>query len=70
MPTDVSGLPPADSPGTEAARLAIMKCIQDACGAPLADAVSIQAKHSAEFMVTKACKSGAIGAEFTKTMAV
>jgi enoyl-CoA hydratase/carnithine racemase len=70
MPTEVSGLPAADSPGSEAARVAIMKCIQDSCGASLADAVSIQAKHSADFMVTKACTGGVIGAEFTKTMAV
>jgi enoyl-CoA hydratase/carnithine racemase/3-hydroxyacyl-CoA dehydrogenase len=70
VPTEVSGLPPADSVDNETARAAIMKCIQDACGAPLGDAVAIQAKHSADFMVTKACKDGQIGAEFTKTMAV
>jgi len=70
LPTEVSGLPPADSPGNEAARVAIMSCIQHACGAPLTDALAIQAKRSAEFMVTSACKEGRIGAEFTKTMAV
>ena len=41
VPSEVSGLPAADSPDHEAARAAIMKCIQDACGAPLADAVTI-----------------------------
>ena len=70
VPSEVSGLPAADSPDHEAARAAIMKCIQDACGAPLADAVTIQAKHSGDFMVSSACKKGAIGAEFLKTMAV
>lgn len=70
VPSEVSGLPAADSPDHEAARAAIMKCIQDACGAPLADAVTIQAKHSGDFMVSSACKKGAIGADFTKTMAV
>ncbi len=70
LPKEVSGLPPADSPATDDARSAIMKCIQESCGAALADAVSIQAKHSADFMVTKACTGGAIGAEFSKTMAV
>ncbi len=70
MPTEVSGLPPADSPATEDARSAIMKCIQDSCGVSLADAVSIQAKHSGDFMVTKVCTGGAIGAEFSKTMVV
>ncbi len=70
VPSEVSGLPAADSPDHEAARAAIMKCIQDACGAPLADAVTIQAKHSGDFMVSSACKKGAIGADFMKTMAV
>jgi enoyl-CoA hydratase/carnithine racemase len=69
MPTDISGLPPTDSPASESARTAIMKCIQDACGTALADAIDVQAKHSAGFMVTKACKEGQIGADFTKTMA-
>jgi enoyl-CoA hydratase/carnithine racemase/3-hydroxyacyl-CoA dehydrogenase len=70
MPTDVSGLPAADSPANEAARSAIMKCIQDACGAALTEAVDIQAKHSADFMVSPACKGGVIGADYTKTMGV
>ena len=70
VPSEVSGLPAADSPDHEAARAAIMKCIQDACGVPLADAVTIQAKHSGDFMVSSACKKGAIGADFMKTMAV
>jgi enoyl-CoA hydratase/carnithine racemase len=70
MPTDISGLPAADSPATEAARSAIMKCIQDSCGAALSDAAAIQARHSAEFMVSPACKGGAIGADYAKTMLV
>lgn len=70
MPTEVSGLPSAESPGNEAARVAIMSCIQHACGAPLAGALNIQAQRSAEFMVSTACREGQIGAEYTKTMAV
>ncbi|NQT93761.1 MAG: hypothetical protein HQ559_13455, partial [Lentisphaerae bacterium] len=70
VPSEVSGLPAADSVDHEAARAAIMKCIQDSCGAALSDAVTIQAKHSADFMVTPACNKGRIGAEFSKTMAV
>ncbi len=70
IPSDISGLPAADSAGAEAGRLAIMKCIQDSCGATLADAVTIQAKHSGDFMVTAACNKGRIGAEYTKTMAI
>ena len=40
------------------------------CGAKLADAITIQAKLSGEFMKTSACKKGRVGSEFTKTMAV
>jgi len=70
VPSEVSGLPPADSAAHEAGRAAIMKCIQDSCGAAISDAVTVQAKHSADFMVTAACNKGRIGAEYTKTMVV
>ncbi|MHC4931926.1 MAG: enoyl-CoA hydratase-related protein [Planctomycetota bacterium] len=70
IPKDVAGLPPPDSPANAAAREAIAKCIQDACGATLADALDIQSKHSGDFMLSKACQSGAVGAEYTKTMKV
>jgi enoyl-CoA hydratase/carnithine racemase/3-hydroxyacyl-CoA dehydrogenase len=70
VPTDVSGLPGPGSPEAAAARDAIMSCIKDACGAVLSDALPAQAKHSAGFMVSKACKAGRIGTEYTKTMLV
>jgi hypothetical protein len=70
MPREVSGLPASDNPGTGAARLAILDSIQKSCGSPLSEALSIQARHSAEFMKTSACKQGRIGAEFTKAMSV
>jgi enoyl-CoA hydratase/carnithine racemase len=63
-------LPPTESPAAESARKAILDCIRASCGASLADALSIQAKHSAEFMRTPACRKGRVGSEFTKTMGV
>ena len=68
--TEVSGLPPAGSPATEAARAAIMECVQEACAVPLAAALSVQAKHSAAFMVSEACRGGVVGADFAKTVMV
>jgi enoyl-CoA hydratase/carnithine racemase len=70
VPTDVSDLPAAGSPATEVARKAILASIQASCGVPPGEALAIQARHSAEFMLTKACKKGAVGAEYSRTMAV
>jgi enoyl-CoA hydratase/carnithine racemase len=68
--TEIAAVPTSDNPALEAARKAIMDTIQHACGSPLAEALTVQAKHSAGFMVDAHCKNGRIGAEFTKTMAV
>jgi enoyl-CoA hydratase/carnithine racemase/3-hydroxyacyl-CoA dehydrogenase len=70
VPLEVAGLPAAGSPGVEAARGAIMACIIDACDATLFEALPAQAKHSAGFMVSSACREGVIGTDYTKTMAV
>jgi len=70
VPTDVANVPPPDSPAMAEARVAIAKCVQDACGATLADALDIQSKHSGDFMVTKACLGGVIGADWAKTTKV
>ncbi|NIM48989.1 MAG: hypothetical protein GTN62_04065 [Gemmatimonadales bacterium] len=70
IPKELPGLPAADAPGTEAARRAIVACIDDACHTTLAEALTAQAKHSAEFMLSSACREGRIGAEYTRTMAV
>jgi enoyl-CoA hydratase/carnithine racemase len=67
VPTDVSGLPSADDPAAKAARKAIMDSIQGSCSAKLTDALDVQTKHSAEFMTTKACKKGRVGAEYART---
>ncbi|MFH1529399.1 MAG: hypothetical protein ABIK09_01550 [Pseudomonadota bacterium] len=68
LPTEVSL--PAGGPATEAARRAILGTIQGACGVPLSEALAVQARHSAEFMVTQACKKGVVGGEYNKTMRV
>jgi len=65
-----AGLPASDNPSTEAARKAIMQSIQDACGVPLAEALKVQAGHSAGFMVTPFCRQGGIGTERQRTMMV
>jgi enoyl-CoA hydratase/carnithine racemase len=70
VPTEVSGLAAADGDLATAARKAIIDTVQHSCGATLSDAIAIQTKHSAEFMVSPACQKGQIGSEFTKTMAV
>jgi enoyl-CoA hydratase/carnithine racemase len=70
VPTEVRGLPAPDSALEAAARKAILDCVRQSCGATLSDALSVQTKHSAAFMLSDACRGGRIGTEFTKTMAV
>jgi enoyl-CoA hydratase/carnithine racemase len=70
LPTEAPGLTPATTPETEAARKAIIDCVAQACGASLAEALAIQAQHSAGFMASPACRKGAIGAMAKKTLAV
>lgn len=70
VPTDVPGLSPAGSAATEAARQAIVDTVQASCGVALAEALGVQAGHSARFMVTDACTRGVVGGEYAKTMKV
>jgi len=67
---EVSGLPPVGGPEAAAGRAAIMDCVQRACAVPLAEALAVQAKHSAAFMVSEACRSGVVGADYAKTVLV
>jgi enoyl-CoA hydratase/carnithine racemase len=67
---EISGLPPAGTPASEAGRKAILACIDGACHTPLTDALGVQAKHSAEFMVSAACREGRVGAEYARTVLV
>jgi enoyl-CoA hydratase/carnithine racemase/3-hydroxyacyl-CoA dehydrogenase len=71
----LSGIPTGDlpnsgNPSVEAARGAIMSTIQGSCGTPLAEALDVQARHSGDFMVTKYCRKGVVGGEYTKTVKV
>jgi enoyl-CoA hydratase/carnithine racemase len=65
----LKGLPrsgDAASPGAQA----IQECVVKSCGVSVAEALDIQARHSAAFMTKKACLKGMIGTTFTKTMTV
>ena len=68
--TTEGDLPAADSPGMEAARRAILECVQQACALPLSEALAVQAKRSADFLASATCREGQIGAEYTRTMSV
>jgi enoyl-CoA hydratase/carnithine racemase len=59
-----------DNPLMEAARKAIMETIIDSCSKNLEEALDIQAKHSADFMLSDYCRRGKIGEEFKKVMNV
>jgi enoyl-CoA hydratase/carnithine racemase/3-hydroxyacyl-CoA dehydrogenase len=65
-----AGLSEAANPNTETARRAILKAIEDSCRRPLTDALAVQAKHSAAFMCSPACRTGAIGSAYEKTVSV
>ena len=69
MPNDVPGLPEPEAP-TALARAAIMECVQRSCAVPLAEALGVEALLAGAFMASKACRAGAIGEEFSKTMEV
>jgi len=70
MPVDRGGLAAAGDPAVEAARDAIFRNIKESTQATLSEALLIQARHSGEFMTTKPCQKGAVGAVCSKIMAV
>ncbi|MCK4765461.1 MAG: hypothetical protein KAW12_24880 [Candidatus Aminicenantes bacterium] len=70
LPKETGSIVPPGDAKLEAARLAIFKNIQASCAAPLTEAITIQAKHSADFMLNPLCQKGSIGAEFYKTMKI
>jgi enoyl-CoA hydratase/carnithine racemase len=70
VPREVPDLPVTGGPEREAAARAIVECVQGACGAPLGEALEIQARHSAHFMAGSTCRKGEVGAQYTKTMVV
>lgn len=70
IPDSAPGLPASECPATDAARKAIVDCVRASCGVPAAEAIGIQARHSAAFMTTGPCRKGRVGSEFSRTMAV
>lgn len=69
IPTEVK-LPAPDNAGMKAARKAILDTIVASCGVSLAEALSVQSKHSASFMTSNYCKKGMVGAAFNQVMNV
>jgi hypothetical protein len=69
LEVDAPGLPEG-SEATEAARRAIAECVRAACEVPLAEAVDVQANHSAGFMLTKWCRRGVVGSAYQREMAI
>jgi enoyl-CoA hydratase len=69
VPSDIR-LEPAENPGMETARKAILDTVRDSGSVDLNEALTIQAKHSANFMISKFCKQGKIGAEYNRVMNV
>ncbi len=70
LPVDMPGPAPSDSSAAEVARKAIMDTIRASCEVPLSQALEVQARHSAGFMVTTACRKGMIGASYKRVMEV
>jgi enoyl-CoA hydratase/carnithine racemase len=61
-------LPPASDTAIEGARKAVMACIRDSCSVPLSEALSRQARHSAEFMAGELCRKGAVGNDAARVL--
>ncbi len=69
LPSD-TGVPDSGIPSMEIARKAILDCARAACSTTLAQALDVQAKHSAGFMLSKACQKGVVGTTAAKTLKV
>jgi len=70
VPTEPNGIEKASGPAMQAGRQAILDTIRHSCGVPLSEAITIQAKHSGEFMSSSPCRNGMIGSAFAKSEAV
>ena len=44
--------------------------IQASCGVSLVEALPLQARLAAEFLASRACRDGRVGAEYARTMLV
>lgn len=70
IPKEVPGMAPTGNSLIDEARKTLMHSIQSSCGVPLAEALEIQARHSAGFMVSRECRKGAIGTSARKILEV
>jgi len=68
---DVLSLAPeldeSDGPAMEAGREAIRACVLASCSVPAGEALEVQARQAAEFLAGPVVRTGAVGAEYTRT---
>lgn len=69
VPSDVPGLPEA-GPATAAARKAILDTVARSCAVGLSEALAIQADLAADFLASKECRQGAVGANQERSLRV
>ena len=70
VPTTVATLAPAADPLVEAGRAGIVACMTASCAKSATEALALQARIAAEFLASKACRDGRVGAEYARVMAV
>jgi len=63
---DLEELSPTTDLSLIESRKVLTKCIEDSCGTTIDEAISVQAKSSAQFMVSELCRKGKVGSEFDK----
>jgi enoyl-CoA hydratase/carnithine racemase len=68
--TDLNEVTHSENPVIISARLAILNNIRKSCGATIGEALEIQARNSAAFMISKECRQGFVGSDYFKTMEV
>jgi enoyl-CoA hydratase/carnithine racemase/3-hydroxyacyl-CoA dehydrogenase len=61
-------IPVCDNKLVIAGRKAIFECIKSACAVNYNQALTVQARHSAGFMISQECKKGVIGKNYSKSM--
>jgi enoyl-CoA hydratase/carnithine racemase len=70
VPSDLPHLQDTGGEMGRAARKAMVECVQGACGAPLSEALELQARHAAAFLASSTCRKGEVGSQYAKTMMV
>ena len=70
IPGDLNNIAPTDNKVLLNSRLAILNNIRQSCGATCSEALKIQARNSAVFMLSRECRNGFVGSDYAKTMEV